>query len=93
MEITASILDYIGKYEGGILVSVSLMFKERYYNSIFYYTSSEMIINVEESMTKDMGFEIEQHKDYLKLLKSVIKQCEPFENIFDKLEEIKTNDY
>lgn len=91
MEITASVLDYIGKYEGGILVSVGLMFNEKYYNSIFYYTSDEMIINVEESMTKEMGFEIELHKHYLDLLKSILQQCDLYENIIDKLEEIKTN--
>jgi hypothetical protein len=91
MEIKASVLDYIGKYEGGILVSVGLMFNEKYYNSIFYYTSDEMIINVEESMTKEMGFEIELHKDYLDLLKSILQQCDLYENIIDKLEEIKTN--
>ena len=91
MEITASILDYIGKYEGGILVSVGLMLNENFYNAMFYYTSDEMIINVEESMTKDMGCEIEFHKDYLELLKSILSQCEPFENIINQLEEIKTN--
>lgn len=92
MEITASILDYIGKYEGGILVSVGLMYKDKYYNSIFYYTSDEMIINVEESMTKDMGCEIEMHNDYLELLKSILGQCEPFNEIINSLGEIKTND-
>jgi hypothetical protein len=92
MEITASILDYLGKYENGILVSVGLMYKEKFYNSIFYYTENQMIINVEEKMTKDMGYEIEQHKDYLQLLKSIIEKCEPFEEVIEQLDEIKTND-
>ncbi len=88
MEITASILDYLGTFENGILVSIGLMYKDKYYNAIFYYTSDEMIINVEESMTKDMGCEIEEHKDYLELLKSILSQCDPFENIFGQLKEI-----
>jgi hypothetical protein len=92
MEITASILDYLGKYENGILVSVGLMYKEKFYNSIFYYTENQMIINVEEKMTKDMGYEIEQHKDYLLLLKSIIEKCEPFEEVIEQLDEIKTHD-
>jgi hypothetical protein len=92
MEIKASILDYLGKYENGILVSVGLMYKEKFYNSIFYYTENQMIINVEEKMTKDMGYEIEQHKDYLPLLKSIIEKCEPFEEVIEQLDEIKTND-
>ena len=92
MEITASILDYLGKYENGILVSVGLMYKEKFYNSIFYYTENQMIINVEEKMTQDMGYEIEQHKDYLQLLKSIIEKCEPFEEVIEQLDEIKTHD-
>ena len=51
-----------------------------------------MIINVEEKMTQDMGYEIEQHKDYLQLLKSIIEKCEPFEEVIEQLDEIKTND-
>lgn len=89
MEITASILDYLGKYEGGILVSVGLMYNEKFYNSIFYYTQDKMIINVDESMIVDMKCEIEQHKDYLDLLKSIIEKCEPFETVVEKLEEFK----
>ncbi len=92
MEITASVIDYIGKYEGGILVSVGLMYNQKFYNSIFYYTADQMIINVEESLKQDIGGEIEQYKDYLSLLKSIIEQCELYENVIDQLEEIKTND-
>jgi hypothetical protein len=92
MEITSSVIDYIGKYEGGILVSVGLMYNQKFYNSIFYYTADQMIINVEESLKQDIGGEIEQYKDYLSLLKSIIEQCELYENVIDQLEEIKTND-
>ena len=91
MEITASIIDYLGKYEGGILVSVGLMYNQKFYNSVFYYTADQMIINVEESMIKDMGHEIEEYKDYLSLLKSIIEQCELYENVINQLEDIKTN--
>ncbi len=91
MEITASILDYLGKYEGGILVSVGLMYNQKFYNSIFYYTSDQMIINVEEKMTQDMKCEIEEHRDYLPLLKSIVSMCEPHENLINQLNEVKTN--
>jgi hypothetical protein len=51
-----------------------------------------MIINVEEKMTQDMKYEIEEHKDYLLLLKSIISMCDPHENLINQLEEIKTID-
>ena len=46
--ITASVLDYIGKYEGGILVSVGLMHDNKFHNGIFYYTENKMIITIED---------------------------------------------
>jgi hypothetical protein len=90
MEITASILDYLGKYENGILVLTGLMYKEEFFESIFYYTSNQMIINVDEKMIKKMGFFIEQHPEYYKLMKDIISKVEPYELIIDKLEEVKT---
>jgi len=89
MKITASILDYVGKYEGGILVSVGLMYNERYYESMFYYTADKMIIEVEEKLTTALGHFIEEDEDYYELMRSIINQCEPFETMFDKLEEIE----
>ena len=47
--ITASILDYLGKFEGGILVSVGLMYEVNFYNVIFYYTSDKMIITTDDN--------------------------------------------
>jgi hypothetical protein len=92
MEITASILDYIGKYEGGILVSVGIMYNDTYYDSIFYYTVDKMIINVEEKLTDALGHFIEEDEDYYELMRSIINQCEPFEKMVDQLEEIKTEE-
>jgi hypothetical protein len=92
MEITASILDYIGKYEGGILVSVGIMYNDVYYDSIFYYTVDKMIINVEEKLTDALGHFIEEDEDYYELMLSIINQCDPFEEVIEKLDEIKTND-
>jgi hypothetical protein len=89
MEITASILDYLGRYDDGILVSIGLMWKQKYYDGIFFYTKNKMIISVDESFTNDLGCYIEQHPDYINLLKSIILQCEPFAEIFDKLDNVE----
>ena len=89
MRITGSILDYIGKYEGGILVSVGIMYNDVYYDSIFYYTVDKMIINVEEKLTDALGHFIEEDEDYYELMLSIINQCEPFEKMVDQLKDIE----
>lgn len=84
--ITASILDYLGKYEGGILVSVGLMCEGNFYNGIFFYTSDKMIITVDDLFRQTHG-EIELNESYLPLMESLINMVEPYENIIGDLKD------
>jgi hypothetical protein len=84
--ITASILDYLGKYEGGILVSVGLMAEGNFYNGIFYYTSDKMIITVDDNFRKNFG-NIEELESYLPLMESIINMVDPYENIIGDLKD------
>ena len=84
--ITASILDYLGKYEGGILVSVGLMCEGNFYNGIFYYTSDKMIITVDDNFIQKFG-DIQMLDDYLPLMESIINMVEPYENIIGDLKD------
>lgn len=84
--ITASILDYLGKYEGGILVSVGLMCEGSFYNGIFFYTSDKMIITVDDLFRQTHG-EIELNESYLPLMESLINMVEPYENIIGDLKD------
>lgn len=86
MEITASILDYLGKYEGGILVSVNLLYKGNCYDAIFYYTIDKMIITINDNLHNLIG-DIELRDDYLTLMKSIILSVEPYEEIIDTINE------
>jgi hypothetical protein len=84
--ITASILDYLGKFEGGILVSVGLMYEGNFYNGIFYYTSDKMIITTDDNFKEKVG-EIEMLEDYYSLMESIINMVEPYENIIGDLKD------
>ena len=90
MKVTASILDYLGKYEGGILVSIGLMYENKFYNAIFYYTSDKMIINIDDNLKNEIG-EIELTDDYIPLMESIIKMVEPYENIINDLSDYDSN--
>ena len=90
MKIKASILDYIGKYEGGILTSVGLMLEGEFYDAIFYYTQNKMIITINEDMRNKIG-DIELHEDYVPLMESIINKVDPYEEMVNKLNDIKMN--
>ncbi len=87
MEIKPSIIDYIGKFEGGIFVKVGLTLNDHFYDSMFYYTSDKMILTIDEPMVEEIGF-IEDHPEYLDLMKMIISMVEPYEKIFDQLNDI-----
>jgi hypothetical protein len=88
VKVTASILDYLGKYEGGILVSIGLMYESKFYNAIFYYTSDKMIINIDDSLINEIG-DIELTDDYIPLMESIIKMVEPYETIVNDLKDFE----
>ena len=86
MKITASVLDYLGKYEGGILVSIGLMYENTFYNAIFFYTSDKMIITIDKQL-KDIIGNIETMDDYIPLMESIIKMVDPYESVIGDLKD------
>lgn len=84
--ITASILDYLGKFEGGILVSIGLMAEGNFYNGIFYYTIDKMILTVDDNFREKWG-EIQLLDGYVPLMESIINMVEHYENIIDDLKD------
>lgn len=86
--ITASVLDYLGKFEGGIVTSISLMYNDNFYNAIFYYTENKMIINIDDNLKQQIG-EIEETEHYVSLMQSIINMVAPYETIIDELKDIE----
>ena len=84
--ITASVLDYLGKYEGGILVSIGLMYENQFYEAIFYYTENKMIITIDDSLKNIIG-DIETTEHYILLMESIINMVEPHEKILKDLKD------
>jgi len=50
MEIKVSILDYLGKIEEGILVLVSFVLKEKYYEGMFVYKNDQILLTVDDAL-------------------------------------------
>lgn len=80
MELNASILDYLGKYEDGIIASIGIMYNDSFYNGIFYYTSNKMILTIDEKLIELIG-DVELHEDYVPLMESLINRAEPYSDL------------
>lgn len=88
MEFKMTIIDYLGTYEGGIFVKVGIMYRENFYDSLFFYTQDKMILTADEGLIEVLGVQIEDHPDYMELIQSIISKVEPYGNIYDQLEPI-----
>lgn len=93
MKITVSVLDYIGRFEIGVLVSCGIMYESQFYGGILFYTENQMNINVEDALTQKLGHPIEEDPEYLEILRILISKVEPFEKVFPNLPDIRMQDY
>lgn len=88
MMFKVSIIDYLGKYEGGIFVKIGILYESNFYDSLFFYTDDKMILTVSDDLLEKLKIKIEDHPEYMDLLNLIISKVEPFQNIYDQLDPI-----
>ncbi len=93
MEIKASILDYLGKIESGILVLVSLMYNGKCYEGMFFYTDEQIHITVDDQMEEAMGCDIKNHKEYTDILRFLIKNVVPWSEMINRIDDVDFSIY
>lgn len=88
MEFKTTIIDYLGKFEGGIFVKISIGWKGDFYDSLFFYNQDRVILTVDENMISKMGYDIEDHPEYMDLVESIMKMVEPYDKVYEELDNI-----
>lgn len=88
MDIKFDILDYIGKYKNGVVCLISLLFKEKYYEGIFYYTDDKLVISIEDTLETKIGTKIENWEGYDKLMLDLVSRVIPKNEIINRLDDI-----
>ena len=88
LEITADILDYLGKYENGVLVLLSIGYKGSFTEGTIYYSNEMLSLTVDESIEEELGMKIEFWNGYRDLLISVLKKVVPYNEIINRLDEV-----
>jgi hypothetical protein len=86
-EIEVSILEYLGKFELGILVLVSLNIEKEYYEATFYYDQENMVLTVSEEMEEKYG-DIKTYQEYPLILKSLLKKVVPHKDMYNRLDPV-----
>lgn len=93
IKITADIVDYLGKYEDGVLVLLSIGYKGEFTEGTIYYSNKDLTLTVDESIEMDLGMPIELWKGYRELLVSILKKVVPYDEIINRLDDIDFTSY
>jgi hypothetical protein len=93
MEIKADIVDYMGKYENGVLVLISLNIDNKFYEGTIFYSDKNIVLTTDETVEDVIGMNIELWDGYKDLLESILKKLIPYEEISKRLDEVDFEKY
>lgn len=94
VKITADIVDYLGKYEDGILVLLSVNYNDiSFTEGTLYYSDKMLALTVDESIENEVGSPIELWDGYRELLESILKRVVPYNEIINRMDEINLSQY
>ena len=88
MKFKASILEYLGKIGDGILVLISIVYNDTYYEGTYFYTSSQLVLTVDDQLNIDIGHHILTDDDYPDLIRDIISKVALYEDIYNSLDEV-----
>ncbi len=83
-----SILEYLGKLENGVLILLSIVYDDAYYEATYFYTSEELVLSVPEELEEVLGHKITEDELYPDLLRGIIKKVVPYNEIYGRIDDI-----
>ena len=87
-----SILEYLGQIHGGMLVMLSILYDGEYFVATFFYNEEDMVLTISDELEEKIG-PIKDHKNYLDILKDILKKIVPFEEIYDRSDPVDLKPY
>jgi hypothetical protein len=82
-----SVLEYLGKVDGGVLVLLSIIYDTKYYEATFFYNSSDILLTINQDLEDIVG-DIKLHSYYQPLLKDILKKIVPYSEMYERLNDV-----
>ena len=92
-KIEFSITEYLGRFRDAIMVDITLSYKDKYYDSIFFYNDKIVAITPDKRLENIIGMEIEEWEGYNDLILKILDKLPPYYDIVDDLSEIDVSKY
>lgn len=93
MKINVDIVDYMGRYNGGVLVLISINLENKFYEGTIFYSDKDIVLTVDEKVEEILETKIEYWEGYKELLESILKKLIPYEEISGRLDDVNFEDY
>lgn len=84
------IIEYLGKYEEGVMVLISLNHNDLYYDATFFYTNNFVTLTIDEDLEDIIGI-VEKWEGYNQLIIDLLDKLVPYDEIISRLDEIDFN--
>jgi HEPN domain-containing protein len=84
---TFDIIEYLGKFEDGVLALISLNYENEYYDATFFYKEDFVTLTIDEKLEEIIG-EIEEWPGYNNLVLDIMKKVVPYEEIITRLDKV-----
>jgi hypothetical protein len=68
MNLNVDILNYTGKLDDGIVVSIGVLLDDIYYSGILFYSESDILISMNDEFEIKIGSPVESWDNYKTLL-------------------------
>lgn len=93
MEIKADIIDYMGKYEDGVLVLLSVVCDGAYTEATIFYNDKDLLLTVDDSIEEKINMPIEAWSGYKKLLESILSRLIPAAEVRGRLDDVDFSNF
>lgn len=84
---TFDIIEYLGKFEDGVLTLISLNYGDEYYDATFFYKENFVTLTIDEKLEEIIG-EIEEWSGYNNLILDLMKKVVPYDEIISRLDKV-----
>jgi hypothetical protein len=84
---TFDIIEYLGKFEDGVLALISLNYENEYYDATFFYKEDFVTLTIDEKLEEIIG-EIEEWPGYDNIVLELMKRVVPYEEIITRLDKV-----
>jgi len=82
-----SVIDYLGKFQNGVLVLIAITLDSQYFDATFFYTKEEIVLTISDEMEEVVG-NIKEHPNYKDLLLIILKKVLPYHDIADRIDDV-----